>query len=95
MKFNGKTFENENIHMDFNDFVDCKFIDCSLVYHGCGPISLQGCTFTKVRWTFSGAAANTINFMAGLYTGAGEGGRALVEGTFDNIRKGIPIRGTA
>jgi hypothetical protein len=51
-------------------------------------VALENCTFDNVTWSFSGPAANTVNFLRALYHGAGEGGKKLVEDTLQNIRKG-------
>lgn len=87
MRFEGKSFSKETIDIDFNQFSKCHFDECTLVYHGYGVIGMEGCSFNNVSWTFSGAAANTLQFMRGLYHGAGEGGKNLIETTFSSIRK--------
>ena len=92
MKNQNKTFSNETIHMDFNEFDSCTFKDCTLVYHGFGPVSIVGCSFHNVKWTFADAASHTMNFLAGLYAGAGEGGKSLIESVFIDIRSGKPLR---
>ena len=92
MKFKDQEFSNQEIQMDFNQFINCKFIDCDMIYRGYGPIGMEGCSFTKVRWSFSDASANTVNFMASLYAGAGEGGRKLIEQTFANIKAGRTLK---
>jgi len=92
MKFKGKKFSKEGIHMDFNQFVDCGFEDCNLVYHGYGNIGMESCSFKNVRWSFSDAAAKTLSFMGALYSGAGEGGKQLIDLTFANIRAGKPFQ---
>jgi hypothetical protein len=86
MKFDQKTFTKESIELDFNEFKDCTFKDCTLSYLGYGLFTLNGCRFENVAWRFGGAAANTIAFLTAMYHGAGEGGRALVERTLENIR---------
>ena len=91
MRNSNQTFTKEEIHMDFNNFKECKFIDCNLVYHGYGPIGMEGCSFINSRWTFADSAANTVQFMAALYHGAGEGGQKLIEMTFENIKAGRPL----
>ncbi len=88
MKFVKQTFLEQAVDLDFNLFEDCKFERCKLVYRGFGTVSLAGCSFTEVEWMFTDAAGNTVNFMRGLYHGAGEGGRELIDKTFENIRKG-------
>lgn len=86
MKVEGKTYLNETIHVDFNEFVNCKFLKCSLIYHGFGPVGMVGCAFTDVKWIFADAASNTLNFLRSLYFGGGEGGKALIESTFASIK---------
>ena len=95
MKFGEATFSNQDLTLDFNDFARCKFVKCTLVYHGFGPVGLARCEFVDVKWNFSGPAGNTVKFMTALYQGAGEGGKRLIEGTFENIKQGkAPDPGT-
>lgn len=89
MIFEGKELADQEISLDFNEFVNCRFVRCSLVFRGFGPARLRGCIFDDVTWSFDGPAANTVKFMTGLYHGAGQGGRQLIESTFENIRKGV------
>lgn len=88
MRYEKEKFSNENIALDFNQFIECEFVDCKLIYRGYGPVDLEGCSFRNVQWIFSDAAGNTIKFMAGIYSGAGEGGKKLIEDTFKNIKTG-------
>ena len=83
-----QTFLDQTIDLDFQKFEDCQFENCKLVYRGFGPVGMGGCSFKNVEWVFADAARNTVSFMTGLYSGAGEGGRELIEGTFENIRRG-------
>ncbi len=79
-------YSNVVVHLDNASFTECEFDSCTLVFSGTGPVSLQGCKFNNVAWQFSGAAEATLNFLAGIYHGMGDGGRLLVESTFDQIR---------
>ena len=88
MKIEGRTFQNEEIRLDFGNFENCKFDGCTMIYGGYGPVSMTGCGFSDVRWEFTDAAANTVEFMTSMYRGAGEGGRQLIEATIENIRHG-------
>ena len=88
MRFEGRKFENEPVDMDFNQFINCQFENCKLIYHGFGLIEMDGCNFVNVNWTFTDAAANTLKFMTELYHGAGEGGQQIINSTLENIRKG-------
>lgn len=86
MKIEKQNFSSQEIHLDYNEFIGCAFTECTLIYHGYGVVSLVDCSFNNVKWTFSDAAANTLKFMAGLYHGAGEGGKQLIDQTFANIK---------
>src|SRR5688572_1669058 len=79
------------VKLDNNEFVECSFDECTLEYAGKGPVAMIGCTFINVQWVFVDAAQQTLQFLKGLYHGMGEGGRALVESTFDNIRTPKPM----
>jgi hypothetical protein len=81
------TYVQTQVRLDSNEFIDCSFDRCTLEFSGTGPVSLLGCNFNEVNWVFSGPAQNTLAFLYGVYHGMGEGGRALVEATFENIRK--------
>jgi len=83
-----KIFDDKIIQLDGNHYVNCTFKRCKLQYGGLATVSLENCNFHQCSWTFTDAAARTVNFMEGLYHGTGEGGRELIEKTFDNIRKG-------
>lgn len=72
--------------LDNNSYTSCKFINCVMEYGGSGPVELNNCEFTNVQWVFSGSAQNTLNFLSAMYQGMGEGGKQIVEATFENIR---------
>jgi len=81
------SYENVQVKLDNNEFVACHFKNCRLEFGGTGPVSMSNCNFDNISWEFSGPAENTLRFLKGLYHGMGEGGRQLVEATFDDIRK--------
>jgi len=80
-------YENVTVKLDNNDFKDCQFINCVMEFGGTGPVSLSGCSFSKSKWVFSGSAQNTLQFLTAMYHGMGEGGKKLIEQTFENIKK--------
>jgi hypothetical protein len=84
-------YTKTKVKLDNNEFVKCSFDECTVEYAGTGPVSMIDCTFTKVQWVFVDGAQQTLQFLQGLYHGMGEGGRTLVESTFDNIRQSKPI----
>lgn len=83
--------DGQRVPLDGDEFIRCRFNDCLLVFTGEGPIVMDGNVFgPAVKWTFDGPAARTLQFLAALYHGAGDGGRGLVEETFATIRRSRP-----
>ena len=60
-------FENVTIFLDGSSFIECTFENCNLIYSGLLPAALNTNSFNNCRWEFSGAAQNTVGFMADLY----------------------------
>ena len=83
-KFEGQTFKNEAIKLDGNEYTNCTFEKCELIYAGYGSVSLAGNEFIGCKWTFIDSAQRTIQFMTALYHG---GAKELIEKTIENIRK--------
>jgi hypothetical protein len=90
--FTDNLFQNVDVRLDGHVFHRCRFENCTLIYGGSGPVGMTGCVFLNVRWAFVEAASNTLTFMASLFRGAGEGGRQVIEQTFEAIRRGPPPR---
>jgi hypothetical protein len=87
MKYVDSKFTQTRIELDGNEFIRCRFEDVILVFSARAPVSMVNCTYgNNVAWAFEGPAALTLGFLSGLYHGAGEGGKKLVESTFDKIR---------
>jgi hypothetical protein len=58
--FNNRTFFDEEVAIDGNEFTDCLFNECNMHYAG-GTAFFKGkCRFQKCQWSFSGAAHNTV-----------------------------------
>jgi hypothetical protein len=60
----GKTVTSQRVLLDGNEYVNCLFIDCELVYRG------GACTFHSntrgCSWLFEGPAMNTIGILREL-----------------------------
>lgn len=84
----GNLYESTTIRLDGNAFENCTFDNCTLEFGGTDKVGITGCKFNGCQWVFVEAAATTIRFMSGLYTGFGPDGQKLVEDTFNNIRAG-------
>lgn len=87
MKISNNTFENEEVVLDFHQYDGCTFNSCRFVVLGYGAFAFNQCTVNGCEFSFAGPAASTIKTMASLY-GLGDQGKALIEGTFDQIRNG-------
>lgn len=86
MKFSNQVFDNQQILLDGNEFIDCTFNKCHIETAGILVGISRGCKFDRCTWGFIGPAATTISFMAALYA---QGGQApdMVETWFEQIRK--------
>jgi len=86
----GGTFQRVTVPLDGRRFINCVFIESTLVFSAKAPVSLQGCIFNNVKWVLDGPASLTVSFLTALYHG---GGRELVENTFEAIKRspsGLP-----
>ncbi len=87
--YKNETFEGKSITLDGNEYIDCHFKLCNMIYAG------GECTFSgngvnhNCTWTLSQNAGRTILFLAGLYK---MGATNLIENTFELIR-GKPMSG--
>lgn len=88
MKISKNQFTNEEVVLDFHEYEGCTFTNCRFVVLGYGAFALNQCEVTNCEFTFAGPAASTIQTMSTIYNNIGEQGKALIEGTFDTIRKG-------
>jgi len=88
----GASFSNETVVLDGNEYRNCTFTNCEIVFNATAPSSLNGINFIDCRWTFNGPAGMTIDFMTALYQA---GMTELIDGTFDNIRRGSHRQETA
>ena len=61
----GRRFEGERVPLGGAGFERCAFVRCELVYDG-RPTRLVDNTFEDCRWSFEGAAGDTLQFVAAL-----------------------------
>lgn len=62
-QFQQNRFENVDIDTDGNEYTDCVFDHCRLMYTG-GPIPvMNGCEFNESGWFFDDAAGRTVNLI--------------------------------
>ncbi len=81
----GNRFTRTRVELDGQQFENCTFDSCAIVFKGTGPYNLSGCSFNDCSFNFEGPAALTVKFMTDIYKIAPQ----LIEGTFDKIRLGV------
>jgi hypothetical protein len=72
-------FTGRVVELDGNEFHNCSFTKCRLVYRGGGVPALVTCQFDRCAWEFEDAAGRTLEFLRGIYHGMNAAGRELVE----------------
>lgn len=87
MKYTKKTFEGSTEVIDGNEYEDCEFRKCRIVYRG-GPLpKMNGCAFFEPQFFMEDAAERTLLLLKGMYH-SGDSMRQLVDATIENtIRK--------
>ncbi len=88
MKHVDEHISNRAVRIDGGEFDNCVFQNCTLEIGGAAEFMIKGCTFIDCQWVFVEAAAITLRGMARIYAGMVKDGEALIEQTFEYIRRG-------
>lgn len=75
-------FNHETVALDGEQFSDCEFRDCRLVYAGGEPPLFEGCRFDSCEWKFEHAAARTLAHLKLVWA---QGGKAPVQAMIKEI----------
>lgn len=67
----GVTYSHETVVLDGQEFSDCEFRDCRLVYSGGEVPAFADCRFHACDWKIEEAAARTLSYLK-LVWGVGE-----------------------
>lgn len=59
----GVTFSHETVVLDGQEFSDCEFRDCRLVYAGGQVPTFANCAFHACEWKFDEAAGRTLAYL--------------------------------
>lgn len=86
MKIKKQEFNDDDVELDGNEFEDCTFKNCDLVFRARAPVSLNRCELYDCRWSFRDAAALTTGFLHGMTSMTGDFGRAMLINTFPVLR---------
>jgi hypothetical protein len=88
-RFENETFREQTIAIDGNQYINCTFIQCRIIFSGYEVGVFDGCTFVRCAWGFAGSAANTLNYLAAIYNGLGKNSQEMIEGIFESIRRDL------
>lgn len=78
----GCTFKGVRVILDGEEFVNCVFKDCELVFRGAAMPKLHGCEFDHCGFTLDGPSAMTLAFMRHILV---SGGKDVFEGWFPEL----------
>jgi hypothetical protein len=87
MQHKSETIANTREVIDGNQYSECRFENCQMVYCGGEIPTISSCHFENCKWQFEDAAERTLIFMKSLYHGMGPGGVELIEATLSAIRQ--------
>ncbi|GBF05590.1 hypothetical protein DAERI_050099 [Deinococcus aerius] len=85
VKFQNQVFENTRVDLDGNEYRNCTFRRCTVVYSGGQVPLISGCDFNGCEFGFSDAAERTLIFMNRMYHG---GFQNIIEETLASVRSG-------
>lgn len=61
-----KSLTKEDVILDNMEFIDCKFVNCQIMYAG-GPHKIEGCEFeNKSSFRLTGSAVSTARLFTKL-----------------------------
>lgn len=86
----GEQLADQRVVLDEDEFLECTFTRCQIVYRGGERAYLVRCRFAECSFEFEGAAGRTLLFLRNMYRSMGPAGAQLVERTFDEIRRPGP-----
>lgn len=65
MKHTGNHINGQRVDADGNEYEQCTFTDCQIIYSGGEIAKFTGCSFDGCRFALDGAAARTIAYVQG------------------------------
>jgi hypothetical protein len=87
MKYTANKFKDNNVTVDFNEYVDCEFDGCQIIFKGGNLPIFERCQFNNCQFSLLERADNTLGYLAFLYQNLGSsGGQAFVEEQIAKIK---------
>ena len=87
MNHRDETFENQRVELADNRYHQCVFKNCELVFDGHRSPTFSDNQFIDSVFVFTDHAVRTLYFLSNIYH-AGDGGREVIERTFQDVRDG-------
>ena len=81
----GVIYNHETVALDGQDFSDCEFRDCRLVYSGGEVPAFANCRFDDCEWKFDEPAGRTLAYLKVMWS---LGEKATVQGLIKEITGG-------
>ena len=75
-------FNHETVNLDGEEFYDCEFRECRMVYAGGSVPVFDSCRFDDCEWKFDDAAGRTLAAMKLVWA---VGGKAPVQAMIKEI----------
>lgn len=66
MQFKDRNFKDEDVRLDGNDYVGCRFENVRMIYAGGELPGFERCEFTSFRFMFEGAADRTVQLLQAM-----------------------------
>jgi len=87
MNYKDKTFNNHRVDLGGDRFHNCVFKNCEMVFDGHRSPTFSDNEFIDSVFVFTEHAVRTLYFLSNIYH-AGDGGRQVIEQTFEKVRNG-------
>jgi hypothetical protein len=78
-----RNYTKEAVVLDGKTFVNCRFLNCELIYSGGRPFTFENSTADECTLSFVGRAENTVQTLAMMHR---FGMQQFVEDMFEFIR---------
>lgn len=89
MKFEDQTFKKTDVTLDYNEFVNCKFVACTIHFAG-GQYKIDGCDMDNCKFSFHDAALRTLAYVKMIWSMSG--GPEVVRGLLESTPKPPPMK---
>jgi hypothetical protein len=81
----GVIYNHETVVLDGQEFADCEFRECRMVYAGGEVPSFANCRFDACEWKFDDAAGRTLAYLKVVWS---LGEKATVQSQIKDITGG-------